>query len=136
SLPSLDELLAFIAERLKVHLREEGVRHDRIAAVFNRIGEARADDDIARVVARAKALQAFLDTEDGANLLTAFRRASNIVAIEERRDGRRYDDLVDREAFEQPEEAALCSSLDGMSAALETSLAREHFDRAMACLAT
>ncbi|MDZ3838627.1 MAG: glycine--tRNA ligase subunit beta, partial [Rhodospirillales bacterium] len=72
-----DEVLAFIAERLKVHLRADGVRHDLIAAVFALGGE----DDLVRLLARVDALKAFLDTDDGANLLTAYRRASNIVRI-------------------------------------------------------
>ena len=74
-----------MADRLKVHLRERGVRHDLIAAAFA-VGE---EDDLVRLIARAEALQRFLDSEDGRNLLTAYRRASNIVAIEEKKDGRR-----------------------------------------------
>ena len=135
-LPPTDELLAFIADRLRVHLREEGVQHDRIAAVLNRIGEKRADDDIARLVARAKALQSFLTSEDGANLLIAFRRASNIVGIEERRDSWNYDDAVDHTLFRQPEESALYQRLNGMNVTLEAFLAGERFDRAMSRLAT
>ena len=72
------DLLPFIADRLKVHLREEGVRHDLIAAVFALTEE----DDLVRLLARVDALANFLGTEDGANLLIAYRRAANIVAIE------------------------------------------------------
>ena len=75
------ELLAFLTERLKVHLRERGVRHDLIAAAFAVGGE----DDLVRLLARVDALQAFVDSEDGRNLLAAYRRASNIVSIEEER---------------------------------------------------
>src|SRR5262249_24078122 len=67
-------LLDFFADRLKVHLRERGVRHDLIDAVFALGGE----DDLVRLVARVETLRAFLQGEDGANLLTAYRRASNI----------------------------------------------------------
>ena len=72
-------LLDFIAERLHVHLREQGVRHDLIAAVF----DDRAEDDLVRLLARVAALAAFSRREDGANLLIAYRRASNIVANRE-----------------------------------------------------
>ncbi|HZU89461.1 MAG TPA: glycine--tRNA ligase subunit beta [Stellaceae bacterium] len=125
-----DELLDFVADRLKVHLREQGVRHDLIAAVF-----ALGEDDLVRLLARVEALREFLDTEDGANLLVAYRRAANIVAIEEKRDGRRYDGPVDATLFRQPEEAKLYCRLNEMGA-LEGRLAHERFDLAMAELAT
>ncbi len=80
------DLLAFFADRLKVHLREQGVRHDLVAAVFAPGGE----DDLVRLLARVAALDAFLGTDDGANLLVAYRRAANIVRIEEKRDGATY----------------------------------------------
>ena len=82
------ELLDFFADRLKVALRDQGVRHDLIAAVFALGGE----DDLVRLLARVEALGAFLNTEDGANLLAAYRRASNIVRIEEGKDKTRYAD--------------------------------------------
>src|SRR3546814_8765121 len=77
------ELLDFLADRLKVHLREGGVRHDLVAAVFA-LGD---EDDLLRLLARVEALAGFVSSEDGANLLVAYRRASNIVAIEEKKDG-------------------------------------------------
>jgi len=126
-----DLLLAFIADRVKVHLREAGVRHDLIAAVF-----ALAEDDLVRLLARVDALQKFLGTEDGANLLVAYRRASNIVAIEERHDGRNFSGPIDPAHFQQPEETALYQCLDGISATLEAVLREEQFDRAMGRLAT
>jgi glycyl-tRNA synthetase beta chain len=131
-----EELVTFIADRLKIHLREQGTPHDLIAAVFAQIGDATAIDDVERLFARMMALNAFLVSEDGFNLLTAYRRASNIVAIEQQRDGRSYDDPVDSTLFEQPEEVALYQRLNGMSATLETFFAGENFDRAMTCLAT
>ncbi len=88
------ELLAFIADRLKVHLRDQGVRHDLIAAAS--VQARRPDLDggdgttkmiLSGLLARVSALEDFLASEDGANLLIAYRRASNIVAIEERKDG-------------------------------------------------
>jgi glycyl-tRNA synthetase beta chain len=128
------ELLEFIAERLRVHLREQGIGHDLIAAVFNRAGER--EDDLVRLLARVAALRAFLASEDGANLLIAFRRASNIVAIEERRDSQSYDGTVDPTFFRRPEESALYQRLNGMNLTLEAFLAGERFDRAMSRLAT
>jgi len=70
--------MEFVADRLKVHLRGTGVRHDLIGAVF-----ALAEDDLVRLLMRVDALNVFLSTGDGANLLVAYRRASNIVGIEE-----------------------------------------------------
>jgi glycyl-tRNA synthetase beta chain len=75
-----DSLLAFFADRLKVHLKDEGVRHDVIDAVF-----ALGDDDLVRVTNKARALQAFLDAEAGAALLAGYRRAANILAAEEKK---------------------------------------------------
>src|SRR5208283_4964297 len=78
-----EEILDFLAERLRVQLRAEGARHDVLAAVF----AAGADDDITRLLARSDAVAAFLRSDDGANLLVAYRRAANILRIEERKDG-------------------------------------------------
>jgi glycyl-tRNA synthetase beta chain len=126
-----DEVLQFIADRLKVHLREQGVRHDLIAAV-----SALAEDDLVRLLARVKALQEFLSSEDGANLLVAYRRAANIVAIEERRDNCKYDDPVDTILLQLPEEVALWQRLSGLDTALKPFLADEDFERMMGRLAT
>ena len=80
------DLLAFLAERLKVHLREKGARHDLIDAVFALPGQ----DDLALVVKRVEALSEFLATDDGANLLIGAKRAANILAIEEKKDNASY----------------------------------------------
>ena len=80
------QLLDFLADRLKVQQREAGVRHDLIGAVFALGGE----DDLVRLLARVRALQAFIGTEDGANLLAGYRRAANILRDEEKKDGRSY----------------------------------------------
>ena len=127
------ELLDFIAERLRVHLREQAIGHDLIAAVFNRAGER--EDDLLRLLARVAALGAFLASEDGANLLMAFRRASNIVAIEERRDHRSYDGGIDPELLHQSEERALAERLAEVGEAAGTFLQREEFAAAMSELA-
>jgi glycyl-tRNA synthetase beta chain len=73
-----DEVLAFLADRLKVQQREAGVRHDLIDAVFALGGE----DDLVRLLARVRALQAFVGTADGANLLAGYKRAANILKKE------------------------------------------------------
>jgi glycyl-tRNA synthetase beta chain len=126
------ELLDFIAERLRVHLREEGIAHDLITAVFER-GER--EDDLVRLLARVAALRGFLASEDGANLLVAFRRASNIVAIEERKDHRSYDGGLDRVLLRQSEERVLAERLAEAGERAGTFLRREQFETAMSELA-
>jgi glycyl-tRNA synthetase beta chain len=127
------ELLGFIAERLRVHLRDAFVRHDLIAAVFAHVGER--EDDLRRLLARVDALRAFLELEDGANLLTAYRRASNIVAIEERRDSRKYDGDADAALLRQDEERALFERIAEVGERAGTFLEREEFEKAMSELA-
>lgn len=125
------ELLEFFAERLKVHLREQGVRHDLIAAVF----AAGEEDDLVRLLARVAALRDFLDSEDGANLLLAFKRASNIVRIEEQRDGRPYDGEVIEAKLSTPEEHALYAALRDARARVAAAVTAEAFRDAMGILA-
>ena len=81
------DLLSFFADRLKVQLREQGARHDLVDAVFALGGQ----DDLLMVVRRVEALGKFLDTDDGKNLLAGTKRASNILAIEEKKDKRSFD---------------------------------------------
>lgn len=81
-----EQLFDFFIDRLKIQLKDQGIRHDVIAAVV-----AGGDDDLCRIVARARAVQDFLATEDGANLLTAYKRAANILSIEEKKDNAAYD---------------------------------------------
>ena len=100
------EVLAFIAERLRVQMRAEGARHDVLAAVT----AGRQDDDLLRVLARTDAVATFLGTEDGANLLAAYKRAVNILRIEEKRDGP-HDGAPDEAALALPEEQALHDAL-------------------------
>ncbi len=125
-----DELVAFLAERLRVQLRAEGARHDVLAAVF----AAGADDDLVRLLARSQALAALLGTEDGANLLAAYRRAANILRIEEKRDGP-HQALPDPAAFTQPEERDLAAALAELTADLAPLVAAEDWPGAMARLA-
>jgi glycyl-tRNA synthetase beta chain len=125
------ELTAFFADRLKVHLRERGVRHDLISAAF----AVAEDDDLVRLLARVEALAAFLDTEDGRNLLTAYRRASSIVGIEEKKDGRRYEGHPVAGALVELAEEALFAALEEARAAIDRALVAEDFAGAMAALA-
>ena len=124
------ELLAFIADRLKVHLRGEGVRHDLIDAVFAESGE----DDLVRLLAKVEALGAFLASEDGANLLTAYRRAGNIVKIEEKKDNVVYDGDVDAGALQEDEEKAVVAGLAEAASQADEALNEERFADAMAAL--
>jgi glycyl-tRNA synthetase beta chain len=140
----VDELYDFFAERLNVHLREQGVRHDLISAVFVRgrveVGPGRRalmrEDDFTRFIRRVRALKEFLDSEDGADLLIAYRRASNIVAIEEKRDNCSYGRAVLRERLREPEETGLERSLREVGELAGQALEREDFEQAMGCLAT
>ena len=124
-------LLEFFADRLKVHLRERGVRHDLVNAVFALGGE----DDLVRLLVRVEALAAFLGTEDGANLLTAYRRAANIVGIEAKKDGSGKDGAPDPALYAEGEEKALGAALDEAADTFEAALADEEFAAAMAAMA-
>src|SRR5687767_3094107 len=124
------QLLEFFADRLKVALKEQGVRHDLIAAVFAHGDE----DDLVRLVARVKALQDLVDSDAGANLLAAYRRASNIVRIEEKKDGTTYDGAADPARFAQDEEKKLFAALDKESQAALKRIANEEFVSAMGSL--
>jgi glycyl-tRNA synthetase beta chain len=124
---SLDQLLPFFADRLKVVLKERGVRQDLIDAVFALGGE----DDLVRLLARVKALQAFLATEDGGNLLTAYKRAANILRIEEKRDDVSYDGAVESGLLAELEEIALKQALDEAAARVDPRIAAEDFHGAM-----
>jgi glycyl-tRNA synthetase beta chain len=131
SLPS--DLVHFVVDRLKIHLRDQGFRSDLIAAAFSQVGGP--ESDLVRLLARVAALRGFLASEDGANLLTAFRRASNIVAIEEKRDGRSYAGEVDPALLREPAEQMLAEQLGKVGVGAGTFLEREEFEKAMSELA-
>ena len=124
-------LLDFLAERLRVQLRAEGARHDIVAAVFG----AAPDDDLVRLLARSDALAQMLSTPDGANLLAAYKRAANILRIENRRDGP-HDGPVDPALLATGAERALGEAVAGTTAAVAAALAAEDFLAAMAQLAS
>lgn len=126
-----DDLLSFFADRLKVHLRDEGVRHDVIDAVFALKGQ----DDLVLIVKRAHALKDFLASEDGEALLTAYRRAANILGIEEKKDAATYREVPLPEQFQQNEEHRLFFYLEEATANALGALEREDFAHAMSSLA-
>jgi len=126
------DLLAFFADRLKVTLKEKGVRHDLIDAVFA-LGD---EDDLVRLLARVDALAAFLKTDDGANLLAAAKRASNILAIETKKDGDVFGGQVVPALLAQPEEKDLAARLSAVEKTAGAALAKEDFVGAMAALAS
>lgn len=153
----VDDVIRFFADRLKVQQREAGVRHDLIDAVFALGGE----DDLVRLLARVHALQAFVTTEDGTNLLAGYKRAANILKKEGwdtpsrlpgldsgprslseeaeeagSRLGGRDDDIAQLAYTPEPAEKALIDALENLEGAVNGALIDEDFDFAMRLLAT
>ena len=128
-----DDLMEFFAERLKVQVREKGVRHDVVDAVFA-LG---SEDDLVRLLARVEALQSFLGSEAGKNLLTAYGRAANIVRAEEKKDkglAAKIAGAPDVALLEQAEEKAVASALAEVERALKPALEREDFAERNECV--
>ena len=125
------ELLEFFADRLKVQLSEQGARHDLVDAVFALEGQ----DDLVLIVRRVEALGKFLDTEDGKNLLAGYKRATNIIRIEEKKDGREYVERPDPSLYRQDEERALSRAIDTAKEEAAAAVAREDFEAAMHAMA-
>jgi glycyl-tRNA synthetase beta chain len=161
------DLLAFFADRLKVHLREQGARYDLIDAIFALgaaapapsplVGEGRGRgsssekatptpdpspqgggeqmDDLVMIVRRVEALGRFLETDDGKNLLAGVKRATNILKIEERKDGRAYDGAPDPKLLVQGEEKELHRAVAAAEANAKKAVAEEDFEAAMRAIA-
>ncbi|MEJ0023051.1 MAG: glycine--tRNA ligase subunit beta [Alphaproteobacteria bacterium] len=131
------ELLAFLADRLKVQLRDQGKRHDLVDAVF-----ALGDDDLVRIVARVEALDKFLKTEDGANILAGYRRAANILAAEDKK-GQGLTDVDVSGAYQvsvldknpQLAERALLEAVNRIGPQARALVEKEQFEGAMTALA-
>jgi glycyl-tRNA synthetase beta chain len=121
------DLLSFFADRLKVQLREQGARHDLVDAVFALEGQ----DDLLLIVRRVEALGKFLDTNDGKNLLAGYKRATNIIRIEEKKDGVAYAGAPDPGLYTQEEERALASAIAAAKAEASAAVQREDFAAAM-----
>jgi glycyl-tRNA synthetase beta chain len=126
--PAWDKLLAFFADRLKVQQREAGVRHDLIDAVFALGGE----DDLVRLLARVRALQAFIGTEDGTNLLAGYKRAANIL----KKEGFSGTENKPLSYAPEPSESALVAALDSAEPRARAAVTAEDFEGAMAALAS
>jgi glycyl-tRNA synthetase beta chain len=122
----------FITDRLRVQLRAEGTRHDVVTAVLG----AAPDDDLNRLLARAAAVRAFVESEAGANLLAAHRRAVNILRIEEKREGHAFDAGYEHHLLKAAEEEALAAALEPAAARIELDLSAEDFELAMEAMAT
>ena len=124
----VDEVLQFLIDRLKVQQREAGVRHDLIDAVFALGGE----DDLVRLLARVHALQSFVGTDDGANLLAGYKRAANIL----KKEGVETAEWKPLGYAPESDEAALIAALDAAEPAAADAVGNEDFEAAMAALAT
>jgi glycyl-tRNA synthetase beta chain len=125
------DLLAFFADRLKVQLRDQGARHDLVDAVLALEGQ----DDLLLIVRRVEALGKFLDTEDGKNLLAGFKRATNIIRIEEKKDKRDYTGAPDPKRYQQAEEKALEQAMGVAKPEAGRAVVAEDFEAAMHAMA-
>jgi len=125
------DLSSFRNDRSKVQLREQGARHDLVDAVFALEGQ----DDLLLIVRRVEALGKFLDTDDGKNLLAGYKRATNIIRIEERKDKREYTGAPDAKLYKQDEEKALAQAIGTAKADAERAVAAEDFEGAMRAVA-
>jgi glycyl-tRNA synthetase beta chain len=126
-----EDIVAFFADRLKVQLRDQGARHDLVDAVFALQGQ----DDLLLIVRRVEALGKFLDTEDGKSLLSGTKRATNILRIEEKKDGREYTGEPDSKLYQLPEEKALAAGIEAAEAEASAAVAKEDFEAAMRAMA-
>ncbi|CUH83890.1 Glycine--tRNA ligase beta subunit [Thalassovita mediterranea] len=125
------DLLSFFHDRLKVYLKDEGLRHDVIDACLSMPG----NDDLTLLVKRARALGAFLKTDDGENLLQGYKRANNILTQAEDKDGVEYSFGADVKFAETDEEKALFAALDQAAAAIAPAMQGEDFEAAMSAMA-
>ncbi|MBP0481095.1 glycine--tRNA ligase subunit beta [Sagittula salina] len=125
------DLLSFFHDRLKVHLRDQGVRHDVIDACLAMPGQ----DDLVLLVKRAEALSAMIETQDGTNLVQGFKRANNILAQAEEKDGVEYSFGADVKFAETDEERVLFAALAAAEAQIAPAMAAEDFGSAMEAMA-
>lgn len=127
----LKDLLAFFHDRLKVYLRDQGIRHDIIDACIAMPG----NDDLTLLVKRAGALSETLKTDDGENLIQGFKRANNILSQAEEADGVEYSYGADVKFAQTDEERALFSALDDAEAKIAPAMAAQDFTDAMSAMA-
>ncbi len=126
-----EDLLSFFHDRLKVFLRDQGIRHDVIDACIAMEG----NDDLTLLVKRARALEAFMSSEDGENLLQGFKRANNILSQAEEKDGVEYSYGADKKFIEDAAEAALFDALAANEEAISSAIEAEDFAAAMGGMA-
>ena len=126
------DLREFVRDRLKFQLRERGSRHDLVDAVFALAGQ----DDLLLIVRRVEALGRFLDSEDGKNLLAGYKRATNIIRIEEKRDKKRYFGPINPALLSKPFEEYIWNTIQSTIVEAKDHIAQEHFEDAMEALST
>ena len=127
------DLLSFFFDRLKVQLRDQGARHDLVDAVLTQQGEG--SDDLLLIVRRVEALGKFLSTDDGKSLLAGYKRAANILRIEEKKDKREYTGSPEAKRYELPEKKALAAAIDTAKKEASAAVAKEDFAAAMSVMA-
>ena len=127
-----DDFVDFFNDRLKVQLRDQGARHDLVDAVLNLRG---SEASIVSIVRRVEALEKFLDTEDGKNLLAGYKRAINIIRIEEKKDRRDYNQWSDRSLYRQEEERALARAIETAREEGSNAVAQDNYEAAMRAMA-
>jgi glycyl-tRNA synthetase beta chain len=125
-------VVEFFYERLKVQLRDEGARHDLVDAVLRLRG---TEVGIVSIVRRVEALGKFLDADDGKTLLAGYKRATNIIRIEEKKDGREYVERPDPSLYRQPEEKTLAQAIDTAREEAGAAVARGDYEAAMRAMA-
>ena len=130
----LEGLLQFFYDRLRVYLRGKGVRHDLISSIFSN----GIEDDLVRFLTRVDVLETFLKTDDGVNLLAAYKRAVNILRIEEKKDKKTYDysEGLDHKLLTEKNEISLAKTLIEILPTVKSALAVENYSGAMGSLAS
>jgi glycyl-tRNA synthetase beta chain len=121
-----------VTDRLEVQLRDQGARHDLVQAVL-RLGSTEVG--LFLIVRRVEALGKFLDTDDGKNLLAGVKRASNILRIEEKKDGKSYAGTPDAALLKEPEEKSLAEAVATAKQEASAAVAKEDFAAAMSAMA-
>jgi glycyl-tRNA synthetase beta chain len=127
-----DDFVDFFNDRLKVQLREQGAHHDLVDAVLNLRG---SEASVVSIVRRVEALEKFLDTEDGKNLLAGYKRAINIIRIEEKKDRRNYNQLADQSLYRQEEERALARAIETAREDGRNAVDQDNYEAAMGAMA-
>ncbi|MBI4274291.1 MAG: glycine--tRNA ligase subunit beta [Rhizobiales bacterium] len=132
---AIDSLMAFFEDRLIVQLRDQKARHDLVSAVLAAGSLVQGQQKLVSVVDRVEALGKFLDTDDGKNLLAGYKRATNIIRIEEKKDKREYTGAPDTKLYQQAEEKALAAAIDAAKKDASAAVAKEDFAAAMTAMA-